>query len=83
MKDDLYAQVEITTSEKSQAAGWGKHVDVRWIPKKFARVGRVIRFATGDVPSFKVTAVYSTATAGQVDLMRHQHTRYADVLGRR
>jgi hypothetical protein len=67
----LYTQVELRFERGS---------DVRWIPKKFARVGK--RLTIDNAGACVVTAVYSTLTSEQLGLVHHEFGRFSCVLDR-
>lgn len=78
-KDDLYTQVTIVTAPELREE-FGTYRDVRWIPKKFAKVGKRIKFDKDTCMVFVVEATYSTVSAEAVDAMRHQFHRFETVL---
>lgn len=67
----LYTQVELRFERGS---------DVRWIPKRYARVGKELQI--DGAGACVVTAVYSTLTAEQLGLQRGDLGRFSCVLGK-
>lgn len=75
-KDDLYSQCEIFfLCDEGLTVG----IDVVWIPKKFATVGKRIRLGN-DGQTWTVAKVYDVLSKSRLDAMRDSWRRFSDVL---